>query len=480
MKPEVSVIISTHNRPEKLERAIKSVQAQTHKNWELIVADDCSTNATKELVALLMKEDSRIKYLRLEKPHGKDTKPKNQGILASVGEYITYLDDDNAWYPSFLADQLDYIKSSEADVVYCDMLLFDDENPDAAPQQAISMPFDAQVLMRKNYIDTSEVLHKRDCVFAVGGWDETLPRFVDWNLWVRMTKAGFRFEQNKKILLKYYVSTNNSATKHPVRVKRDPILGTLFEPTFDPAGCHVWLPYLGERTGEVTPRVAIFTLSYDRKDYTTRMWESLNRSTKYPFDWFVLDQGSTDGSVEYLESLQDSRVHLIKEKTNLGITRASNKLLEEILPKNYDIIIKIDNDCEFLTKDWLESLIDLWKRNHVLYISPYVEGLVDNPGGAQRVGVAYIGPYMVEVTLHIGGIFAFISAKAYANFRWTDQFLHGDQDTEASIAFRELGYMPCYLPLHRVSHMDTTSGQKQKYPEYFERRKTEKTKTYDE
>jgi len=100
--------------------------------------------------------------------------------------------------------------------------------------------------------------------------------------------------------------------------------------------------------------------------------------------------------------------------------------------------------------------------------------LVDNPGGAPRVGYSYIGPYFVEVAYHVSGLCAAIWAKAYEKFRWQDRFIHGNQDREASIAFMKQGFMPIYLPLHRVMHMDTTAGQQKKYPEYFKKRIIEK------
>lgn len=111
----------------------------------------------------------------------------------------------------------------------------------------------------------------------------------------------------------------------------------------------------------------------------------------------------------------------------------------------------------------------------MLYISPYVEGLVHNPGGADRVGYGMIGNEMVEVTQHIGGICAAISAKAYKNFHWEDNVLHGNQDLEASQAFAKQGYMPCYYPKHIICHRDTTVGQWDKYKTYFDRRVKEKT-----
>lgn len=482
--PKVTIITSTFNRADRfLPQAIESVLKQTYQDWELIVADDCSTDNTKEVVAAYIAKDPRISYFSLPKNHGKDTRPKNQAVLKAQGEYIAFLDDDCEFHPAHVGRLVEEIEARKVDLVYSDMLLIDAAKKDDWGAKGVAMDFDPQILMHKNFIDMSEVLFKKDAIFRVGGFDETLPRFVDWNLWVRMTKAGVTFERVPEVLTKYYTHENNTAHKHPVKMWRDPVLGIMFEPTFDPAGCYIYLPYLGnDREGEKNPKVAIYTISYDRKEYTQKMWEYVKDSGEYPFDWFVYDNGSQDGSVELLNALKldnDNFKLLVTSEKNKGITIASNVLVDAIMKEDYQIVIKVDNDCQMMTKGWLSTIVDLWKRNHKLYVSPYVEGLVDNPGGAHRVGTAYIGPYMVEVTQHIGGIFAAIDSSAYKEFRWTDQFLHGNQDAEASRAFRELNFMPCYIPIHRVLHMDTTEGQHQKFPAYFERRKKEKTQTYD-
>lgn len=473
-KPKVSVIISTFNRADKLKRAIESVVAQTVHDWECIVVDDCSGDNTQEVVNSF--KDERIFYHRLKENSGSDTHPKNVGIMASEGEYLAYLDDDNEFHPYHLEVLLKaFEKNPKLDLVYCDMWIYDEDKPESAGFQAIHFDYDAQFLLNRNYIDTSEVMHKRDLAFAVGGFDETLPKFIDWNMWVRMAKWGAKIQRVPVIATNYYVHTTQKSKKVETKSWYDSELGmTMFEPTFDPAGCYIYLPYLGNnRVDEILPSVAIFTITYDRLEYTKRMAASLKKSTKYPAYWCVFDNGSKDGTPEWL--VQTTR-YVSGAGYNKGLTFASNYLLdmmtEKIKPK---IIIKVDNDCEFKTFGWLEDFVDLWKRNHKLYMSPYPEGLVQNPGGGARVGHAYIGPYFVEVAQHVGGLCAFVDARAYEVFRWQDKFLHGMQDAEASRAFREMGYMPCYIPRHRVMHIDTTEGQHKKYPEYFERRKKEKT-----
>ena len=258
----------------------------------------------------------------------------------------------------------------------------------------------------------------------------------------------------------------------------------MFAPTwFSPSGCNIFLSYLeDDEVGpsyyykrERQPKVAIFTITYDRWDYTNKMHRSLVDSTEYPFDWFVWDNGSSDITPDMLHRHSGLIEWMNLSEKNVGLTKASNSLIDEILKHDYDIIIKADNDCEFLTQGWLEDFVDLWRRNHMLYIGPYPEGLVDHPGGMPRVGHSTIGDEFVEVVEHLSGICAFIDAEAYRNFRWKDQFYHGIQDLEASKAFIARGYMPMIVPRHRIRHMDGTTGQQEKYPDYFKRRKKEKT-----
>lgn len=494
-QPLVSVIISTYNRPAKLDKAIESVVKQSYRNWELFVVDDCSPGEETQAVGKKWQEaDPRVHYIRAEKNHGYGNKPRNTGILAAKGEYICYLDDDCEFLTRHIERLVAEIQATKADVVYCDMWLV---TPEGQRAEGIARDFDGQFLLHKNFIDTNEVLHTREIVFAVGGWDETLPRFMDWNLWVRMTKWGGKFHHVTEKLALYHISPDSTAVKHPVKQWQDPVMGMMFEPTFHPSGCKIWGPWLSQesepdenRRREWHPRVAIFTLSYDRLEYTQQFFKNAGASAGYDFDWYVLDQGSKDGSAEWLKSLSKGEgvevkegylnfKHLTLSDRNRGITAGSNHLIDTIQEKGYyQIIIKADNDCLFLTEGWLATIVDLWQRNHRLYVSPYVEGLVQNPGGAHRVGYGHIGDYFVEVTQHIGGIFAAIDARAYKDFRWQDQFLHGNQDAEASMAFRKQGYMPLYLPLHRVQHCDGTEGQHEKFPEYFERRKIEKTQVY--
>lgn len=457
--PKISIITSTFNRSKDfLPKCIQSVKNQTFKDFEHIIVDDCSTDGTKEYLDTV----SDIRYFRTDRNFGSDTRPKNIGISKAKGKYILFLDDDVTLRPSAL--EVLYNKAEEGyDVAYGDMWIVPNNEP------GIAHDFDLQLLALRNYIDTSSALIKKDALKYIGGWDEKLPKFVDWNLFIRLAKAGYSFKRVPQITFEYTMHKTMKSQRVKTKMYNHPDLGMIYVPTFNTVDCEIRLPYLGE---VAEPKVAIFTIHYDRLEYSKQTYEEMIETAGYEFDWFCADNG-TDGTTEWLKEVKPK--YLVSYTKNVGITKASNDLIAEIKkPRCYDIIIKIDNDVEFITYGWLKDIIKMWKKNHLLYISPYVEGLVHNPGGAIRIGRALIDNELIEVTKHIGGIFAAVDKKAYSNFEWKENVYHGYQDLEASNAFSKAGYMPCYYPKHIIRHRDGTLGQQNKYKSYFERRKAEK------
>lgn len=95
--PLVSIIMPTYNRADTILRAVRSIQAQTFTDWELIIVDDGSTDNTVELIEGC---DPRLKLIR-QKNQG-TAGARNTGLRASTGAYIAFLDSDDAWLPHHL------------------------------------------------------------------------------------------------------------------------------------------------------------------------------------------------------------------------------------------------------------------------------------------------------------------------------------------------------------------------------------------
>ena len=117
MQPvKVSVIMPAYNRETYIRESIDSVLAQRFTDFELIVVDDGSTDATAAIVESYT--DRRIRLIR-QSNRGVSV-ARNTGLEAARGRFITFLDSDDLYYPDFLNTLFRLIRSTKTDMVFCD------------------------------------------------------------------------------------------------------------------------------------------------------------------------------------------------------------------------------------------------------------------------------------------------------------------------------------------------------------------------
>jgi len=109
MNDLVSIITPTYNCGRFITETIRSVQAQTYQNWEMIISDDCSTDGTREIVAPLMEGDKRIKYICNEHNSGAAITRTN-ALRVAKGRWIAFLDSDDLWEPEKLEKQIKFME----------------------------------------------------------------------------------------------------------------------------------------------------------------------------------------------------------------------------------------------------------------------------------------------------------------------------------------------------------------------------------
>lgn len=178
----VSIVMPTHNRAKVIEQALASVLGQTHKNWELFVVDDGSTDDTSGVLRRYANE-TRIKVVQGE--HGGVSAARNKGLQLVSGDYIFYLDSDNTWTPHYLQTMIMMFLYSGKKTGYCATTLIDDT------QKVIGYrgePFDWEHCLDANYVDLNVFAHERALIQECGAFDETLRRMVDWDVILRYTK----------------------------------------------------------------------------------------------------------------------------------------------------------------------------------------------------------------------------------------------------------------------------------------------------
>ena len=215
--PAVSVVIPTRNRAAVLEGAVRSVQAQTFADWELVVVDDGSTDGTGVAVAEWMREDPRIRYVRNEPGRGLPG-ARNVGLAHARAALVACLDDDDRWLPEKLAKQLDVFARSgdpRLAAVYAGVVY---EYPDGRTDyhRPVHRGDLTRALLREPYVvkgGFSCLLFRRDAALAVGGFDESLKMREDYEMQLRMSLAGHAFDFVDEPLVRYRADGGDSLSR---------------------------------------------------------------------------------------------------------------------------------------------------------------------------------------------------------------------------------------------------------------------------
>ncbi|MCC5810381.1 MAG: glycosyltransferase, partial [Ectothiorhodospiraceae bacterium] len=187
--PLISVVTPTYNRADYLGEAIESVLAQTYQHFEMLVVDDGSTDQTPELMRRFA-SDSRIRYFQQEN-QGQSV-ARNRGIEESKGEFICFLDSDNAWLPDKLESSLAHLKAHpEADVVYGDCITIDEVGKEISRKNMKRHSGNITAkLLKDNFVSMNTTMTRSELIKAVGGFNPADRYAEDYGLWLRVSSRG--------------------------------------------------------------------------------------------------------------------------------------------------------------------------------------------------------------------------------------------------------------------------------------------------
>lgn len=207
--PAVSVIIPAFNAAEYIREALDSVFGQTFTSHEVIVINDGSPD-TAELERKLKGYPDSLRYIKQENRGA--AAARNAGLRSARGELVAFLDADDKWLPNFLAEQIEFLKSTNVDLVYSDALLFGKSHlagrtfMDLQPSRGAVTP--ENLLAVNVTILTSAVLARKKPIMEVGLFDEAMKRGHDFDLWLRLARFGVRFAYQRKVLAHYRIGAS--------------------------------------------------------------------------------------------------------------------------------------------------------------------------------------------------------------------------------------------------------------------------------
>jgi glycosyltransferase involved in cell wall biosynthesis len=207
--PLVSVIMPVYNREKLVRRGIESVFAQRHENWEIIAIDDGSTDGT---LAVLQSFVPRVRVLC--QSNAGPYAARNLGLRHARGEFIAFLDSDDAWYPDKLERQLPLFSRPEIGLVFGDANMIDERSD---PPRVSGRYFDQdppargrilRVFSHYNMVANSAVLARRACFDRVGPFSRVGTRGADYTKWVE-SAILYEFDYVPEPILAYYTHAQN-------------------------------------------------------------------------------------------------------------------------------------------------------------------------------------------------------------------------------------------------------------------------------
>jgi len=188
----ISVVIPTYNRSHTLMRAINSVLSQTHPAFEIIVVDDGSTDGTKELLqahGFCKKDTKELEKKYLIQENGGVSSARNLGVKNAKGDFIAFLDSDDAWSEKKLERQLVVLKQNlfKQRIIHTDEIWIRNGvrvNQHKKHEKSGGNIFEKCLALC--CISPSSAMLHRSLFDEYGYFDETMPACEDYDMWLRL------------------------------------------------------------------------------------------------------------------------------------------------------------------------------------------------------------------------------------------------------------------------------------------------------
>ena len=408
--PMVSIIVPLFNKVEFTQKCLRALFRNTPDSlYELIIIDNASTDGTKKFLKTV--EKSNVKVIANEKNLGFG-KACNQGAQAASTEYLLFLNNDTEPLNAWLEPLLDIVENDSSVVAVGSKLLY----PDMTIQHAGIIIVNDEVhndalQARNNHVNKPAtmpeaneatlyqaltaacLLIRMDAFQRAGGFDEKY-----WNGYEDVDLCFKLQEQGKKLVYQpASVVLHHESKSGPERfakalenikrlhmkwidkVKPDIILNQDGSITLTDA--HKICPYIAPGFSQTQPLnqpnlVSIIILTFNQLEHTKQCLQSIEQYTPQPHELIIVDNGSTDGTLDYLRKYANDRnnVFVIANKQNLGFAAGNN---QGLAIANGQYLLFLNNDT-VVTESWLAHMLSAFKRypetGIVGPVSNYVSG----------------------------------------------------------------------------------------------------------
>lgn len=202
-EPLVSVIVPCYNSRETVLETLRSLRAQTFGPWEGVIVNDASTDDSMRLAEACAEGEPRIRFVHHDRNRGLAA-TRNTGIREAAGRYLNFLDADDMLEPEALAVMVRTLEQRpECAGVYSGWTILHPGDDRVAVHPAPESEVTFENLCYSNKIQVPAIMVEKHAVEKAGLFDESMRRCEDWDLWIRLHRAGYRLARIGRPLAVY-------------------------------------------------------------------------------------------------------------------------------------------------------------------------------------------------------------------------------------------------------------------------------------
>lgn len=486
-----SVIMPVYNVEVKwLEKAIHSVKKQNYVNWELCIADDCSTREeTREYLKSI--QDPRIHITMLEK-NGGISEATNAAAKLATGDYFVLMDNDDELSFFALYGFYKNLEKTHADIIYSDQDIIDENGNHREP---LFKPDWSPDLMRSQMYVGHLLGFKRTLFEEVGGFRTRFNGSQDYDLFLRMSEKADRIEHVAKILYSWRALPSSTAANPEskpyaqtagllaVSEHLERVYGKGKAEALETENLFV---YDVRYKMEEKPLVSVIMPTKDAADYLREVIDSIEEKTEYPnYEIVLLDNNSEkEETFRYFEEVQKtySNVRVVKAALPFNWSLLNNFGMQHA---KGEVFIFMNNDMKVISPEWMTRLAEKALRPDCGIVGGlllYEDGTIQHAGVVSGMGgwadhvfkgmkpVHYGSPFLSpmvtrNVTAVTGACMAVSRSTIQEIGAFNENFVVCGSDIEICIRALQCGKVNIYDPNVKLYHYESKSRDPKDIPE---------------
>ncbi|MCW1718688.1 glycosyltransferase [Pseudoalteromonas sp. A3] len=423
--PKLSIIMPVYNPPMKFFKlALKTIEEQVYGNWELCIADDCSTDPNlKHFLEEYSKNNDQVKICFREE-NGHISAATNSAAELATGDFLVFMDQDDEITPDALAEIALYIDANpESDVIYTD----DDKNDPKGNRFAPQFKPEWSPELLLSYMYMCHIFTVRTELYKkVGGTRLGYEGSQDYDLALRVTEKARHVGHIPKVLYHWRVLPGSTAAsgneKHYSFVAginavqdaldRRGIPAKAYQPEWaEQAGCGVYSHAFGDNG----PSVALIIPTKNQAEITKRLLVSLEKTTYKNFKVYIVNNESDEESALALFEQTEHTVFDIKnKKSGFSYAYVNNQAVNKV---KEELVLFLNNDTEVITPNWLSQMVGYLQIDGVGAVGArllYPDNTVQHAGVLHDLHHGLPGHSLKHLADYDGGYMGF--AKVLRNY----------------------------------------------------------------